>query len=1141
MLKKIRKAVSALLALSLFLTPLGQTGVAKDSAAKALAALSDAESSCVEATDAYAVSIDQDGSLVVTLTKDVDDSIKTDEDETEYVYIPLDETFNIEKNNTLYFDVEPSDDSTLYAFTFDYERVGDVETPVRKLYQVVGQYKSAVGEASGKFFSGARKGCFDIYADYLHGRDKTDGTMKAYGMHLYVAGKAGSSVKFKSLYFNPRKGIDFLAKYYNAGLNKIEKSGDYTTAIAADGSLTLTLNNDVANTVKTDNPENETAYVFIPMRTSFNIQKNQSLKYDVTPSEGTEWAITFDYERTDKTPPQRGWYQLGGRWYLKNGMEDKKDVQFLTGAKNESFNIYEDYLHNREQEDGTMNIYGIRLYAAGKAGATVTFKELNMISEQQGEDAKRTLDIVEIAKAKIDDTSPINFLKYAAEDIEIRGTSDYWQTDILEGSFLKMTLKKTVSDVETDEDETDAVYIPVNRKFNMRDNPSLYFSATPSNPNTKFAFTLYYGRVDQTTDQERPNIAHYQLSGQYYKSLGMGEGIKFMTGPLTDNFDILEDYLSNRIHKDGTLKVYGMSVYIVGAEGTSVTFDELRFGPKAAQPVVTPKADPVSGTTFVDILAVVLKTDTQGAKIYYTVDGTTPSAVNGTEYKSSIILEESTTIKAIAVKDGMIDSEVATFTYTKNDSNFAKAPTANPASGTAFDNTLSVELNSATENAKIYYTLDGQTPTESSTLYTGAIQLEDTTTIRAIAVAEGLEPSLPVTFIYIKQDSSAVRAPAANPESGTVFGESLNITLRSETEGAKIYYTIDGSTPTTSSTAYTGPITIKETTTIKAIAVKDEMPASAVSQFVYTKAEAAAKPEASPKSGYIFSSYVDVMLETETEGADIYYTTNGTSPTTESKKYTGPIRLYSTTTIKAIAVKEGMAQSAVMSATYQYSGGNSGGSYYGGGYSGSGGVTSTGTISGTTSTEKPSSHFTDMAGYEWASESVDTLYEYGIVQGVTATTFAPGKNISRADFLVLLMRTFKLEAATAEGFPDVAADAYFAEYVNKAKALGIVKGDETGRFRPYASITREDMMVMTARILEVAGFSTSAASETILTNYSDADQISGYAQEAVAKMISNNLIAGSNGAIAPKANTTRAETAVMLYRMVLKYGTSLLK
>ena len=141
-----------------------------------------------------------------------------------------------------------------------------------------------------------------------------------------------------------------------------------------------------------------------------------------------------------------------------------------------------------------------------------------------------------------------------------------------------------------------------------------------------------------------------------------------------------------------------------------------------------------------------------------------------------------------------------------------------------------VMLTCATDGASIYYTTDSSAPDESSTLYSEPITFTDTTTIKAVAVKSGMNPSKTAggkITVGKTADPTSSRA-SGRVEVGTV------ITLRSETSGSMIYYTTDGSEPTTESQKYSGGIAITSDVTIKAIAVKDGYKNSGIFEAAYT-------------------------------------------------------------------------------------------------------------------------------------------------------------------------------------------------------------------------------------------------------------------------------------------------------------------
>jgi hypothetical protein len=165
--------------------------------------------------------------------------------------------------------------------------------------------------------------------------------------------------------------------------------------------------------------------------------------------------------------------------------------------------------------------------------------------------------------------------------------------------------------------------------------------------------------------------------------------------------------------------------------------------------------------------------------------------------------------------------------------------------------------------------------------------------------------------------STQAAAPAFNPPSES-FSTSLQVTLTDSTSGASIYYTTDGSTPATSSTRYTAPFTLTASTTVNATAAGTGILASTVSSATYTLLTQAAMPTFNPAPGS-YTAVQSVTISTSTANATIYYTTNGSTPTTSSSKYSGPISVSATQTLSAIAVVSGLTNSPVASGLYTIS------------------------------------------------------------------------------------------------------------------------------------------------------------------------------------------------------------------------------
>jgi N-acetylneuraminic acid mutarotase len=161
----------------------------------------------------------------------------------------------------------------------------------------------------------------------------------------------------------------------------------------------------------------------------------------------------------------------------------------------------------------------------------------------------------------------------------------------------------------------------------------------------------------------------------------------------------------------------------------------------------------------------------------------------------------------------------------------------------------------------------------------------------------------------------AAASPFFDVSSGN-YTSTQSVTISDATPNPTIYYTTDGTAPTTSSTQYTTPLIVSQTETVQAIAVAPGYSVSPIASATYNIVPPpAATPTFSVPSG-TYTSVQNVYLSDATPAAGIYYTTDGTTPTTSSTQYTAPITVGQTETIQAIAVVSGYANSNIASATY---------------------------------------------------------------------------------------------------------------------------------------------------------------------------------------------------------------------------------
>jgi len=205
-------------------------------------------------------------------------------------------------------------------------------------------------------------------------------------------------------------------------------------------------------------------------------------------------------------------------------------------------------------------------------------------------------------------------------------------------------------------------------------------------------------------------------------------------------------------------------------------------------------------------------------------------------------------------------------------------------------------------------------PTIKSALYHGPITVASTETIRAIAFADTYSDGgdASATFVIALP---TVATPAFSSPSGN-YPAPQKVAISDATPGAAIYYTTDGTTPTTKSNPYSAPITVASNETLQAFAIATGYNASAVASAVYTIGQPPAAIPAFSIPGGNYATAQTVVLTDTTPGATIYFTIDGSTPTTKSNRYTSAIKVASTETVQAIAVATGYSASTVAAATY---------------------------------------------------------------------------------------------------------------------------------------------------------------------------------------------------------------------------------
>jgi hypothetical protein len=178
-------------------------------------------------------------------------------------------------------------------------------------------------------------------------------------------------------------------------------------------------------------------------------------------------------------------------------------------------------------------------------------------------------------------------------------------------------------------------------------------------------------------------------------------------------------------------------------------------------------------------------------------------------------------------------------------------------------------------------------------------------------------------------------------------------------------------------------------------------------------------------------------------------------------------------------------------------------------------------------------YYTDMDDYAWASDYVIDLTEAGIVSGYGDKTFGPGNNLTRAEFMKMLVNACGLADLTAEcSFTDVDKDAWYYVYIASAEKLGLASGYGNGLFGVNDAITREDAVTLIYRAAKIKNLPIQTFA--VGTNFfTDKDQIASYAEEAVKGLYNAGLYLGTSDnsqltTFEPKGYASRAFVAVVL-------------
>jgi hypothetical protein len=332
-------------------------------------------------------------------------------------------------------------------------------------------------------------------------------------------------------------------------------------------------------------------------------------------------------------------------------------------------------------------------------------------------------------------------------------------------------------------------------------------------------------------------------------------------------------------------------------------------------------------------VSVYLSTPLTGAKIYYTTNGTTPTASSNL-YSSPVVISQTTQLKAITIYNGM-NSPVFEGWY--NMGTTATTPQIIPAGG-VFTGSVQVSMSTTTPGGVIRYTRNGAEPTAYSDIYNSPFNLGvGNHIVKAKTFHQSFGPSSTssVSFIVYDPSTTQTATPVIKPFSTQTFTSPIPVSITCATEGALIRYTVgfdqlpaDPQPTGGGSITYNGPFTIGVTGQnifIKVRAFKDGLTSSNIVQTgmlsIVSPAGVVAAPVITPNGG-VFHNNVQVTLSTSTQFAQILYTRDGSEPNSylpiqsPTFIYNSPVTLNRSTHLKAKGTRTQFTDSNVSGAEF---------------------------------------------------------------------------------------------------------------------------------------------------------------------------------------------------------------------------------
>lgn len=367
----------------------------------------------------------------------------------------------------------------------------------------------------------------------------------------------------------------------------------------------------------------------------------------------------------------------------------------------------------------------------------------------------------------------------------------------------------------------------------------------------------------------------------------------------------------------------------------------------------------------------------------------------------------------------------------------------------------------------------------------------------------------------------------ANP-GARLFNAPLQVTLTAN-EPADIFVSVYGTEPVVDAVyQYTGPLTLSQSTTLKFFArdPAGNKGATITQEYIFDGTPPVVLANLSANTQY--NSPQSLVLSINESGT-IYFTTNGTEPVVEAVyRYTGPLNINTTTTVKFFAFDSAGNKSATETLPITIRPPTPVAEPNPGTNPGVSPPTKLKLIDTSKLPPQPVTPFMDTAGH-WAGPAIGELQRLGLLKGDGKNLYRPDTPVTRGELATLLSRLLDAKPGQNYPFKDT-VPAWARDGVSTLAALGIVQGYGDGTFRPNQPVNRAEAAVIVGKTLRLLWLSPPAGSKPV---FADKDIFPGWTQADINLLADYGLITGfEDGSYRPNTHTNRAEAAVLIWRLL---------